>query len=97
MTCHSLFLPIHQLVISSEAIAVELMHLLMHLRNQRKDLIDQGLHRVPDAFCDNIESEDRACLAIHNGGDIDPTGSVLLVFFSPVCLLFLARLALQKV
>ncbi len=93
VTRHPFALSINQFVVSGKAVAVK----LMHLRYQRKDLIDQGLHGVPGALLHYVKGEDRARFAIHDGGDVKPAGSVLFVFFSPVFGFFLARLALQNV
>ena len=93
VACPAFTLPVDQLLVSGKSIAVE----LMHLGHQRKHAVHQRLHRFQGAFFDHIPSEDTPCFAIDNGGYREETGRMLFVFFSPVVLFFLARLALQKV
>ncbi len=57
----------------------------------------QGLHGVPSALLHYVKGEDRARFAVDDGCYVEPAGSVLFVFFSPVFGFFLARLALQNV
>ena len=93
VACPAFALPVNQLLVSCKAVAVE----LMHSGHQRKHPVYQRLHRLKGAFFDYLPGEDAACFTVGNGGDIEETGGVLFVFFSPVFLFFLARLALQKV
>ena len=86
-------LPVNQLAVGRETIAVE----LLHQGHQRKHPIHQRLHRFNGAFFDHFPSQDAARFAVNNGGYIEELRRVFLVFFSPVFLSFFARLALQKV